>query len=1385
MRKLYSFLLPILFALPLTSHSQILAWNLNGITSGASTAVSTTSDPNLNSGSTLTMGPGITASSLSNGFAATKWAATSQSSAETIGDYFQFTLSAAGTSQVSLTNLIAWFRRSSTGPNTFQWEYSLDGFSDAGIPMGPSISYIATTTNGDQQPTLDLSGTAALQNVAAGTTITIRLYGWGASSTGGTFAIGRPSGANSLALNGTVTGGTAPTVNPPAGFTATTASSTEIDLTGTADAAGDNILIAYNTTNVFGTPSGALTTGATISGGGTVLYNGSASALPFQHTGLTPSTQYFYSAWSVDASNDYSTALTANAITTNPVTHNIVINQVYGGGGNSGAQYSNDFIELYNNENNPVNLGGWSIQYASATGTGTWLVTPLTGTIPAKGFFLIQLAAGATPSGTLPSPDLVTTGAAATNMSATAGKVLLANTTQQMTGTTPQTTGLVVDLVGYGSTANDFETAPAPGLTNTTSITRVPDGFDHNNNSTDFQSTVPNPRNAAYSTTPPAVAALSPANGQPDVPVAYQPYLVATKPLVKGSGSITLYTNGTPGTAIDVSNTAITVSNDTVYFNLPLSGGNTYAITLPAGTFTDAYSLSLPGLTTTSAWSFTTYNNAIPAALPYLNDFETCTGNGLLSHGFTEYNVTGAQIWNCAPFGADTVTTTNNTGHDVEMNGYANSIDNLNEDWLVSPRFDLSSATYPLLSFWSRNAFAGAPLQLMISTDYTGAGDPRNATWAVLNGKFPSVGSDTWTRSANINLMAYKQSTVYLAFVYTSTTQDGSRWDLDDITLVNSATPPPPTLTLSAADMEFGYTAPGTPITKRLTVTGNDLTSDITITSEGSYTLSTDSVTFSNSVIIGADTANNLPEPVFVRFNPATTNSQFIDSVQVSINDSTAIVDVQGNSIDPATTLSVVDWNLNWFGTPDTTLGVANKSLQETNVATILPSLHADLYALEEVVNQHALDSIVATMPGYAYIIGQYGSYSNPAEPTADPLNEIQKLAFVYNTAKISPVRTDSLLTLGVTNPADITTQYYNDWASGRFPYMLTADVQLTDPTTGNPTTNRIHFINVHAKSNLSPVLTSYARRQDGAHALDSLLKAVYDTANVMILGDFNDDLNQTITAGVNPPVTSWNAFTITDSNLYKFPTKPLSPTGQHSDVNYSSVIDNVIVNNSLASWYLPSSATVLSNVASLVTNYGTTTTDHYPVFSQFSFTPPVPLPVQLVSFTGIRADQTAKLTWVTTSESNSKLFNVQRSSNGSAFTTIGTVAAQGNTSLTTTYTYTDAQPLQGDDYYRLQQVDVNGKFTYSNTIHLNFSATLTLQIDPNPVHGTANLYIGNASQALSIQLFSGNGQLLRQWSVTPGQTTLPVDVSGLAKGLYTVKAISATGIVIQKLLVQ
>src|SRR5207237_8281143 len=88
------------------------------------------------------------------------------------------------------------------------------------------------------------------------------------------------------------------------------------------------------------------------------------------------------------------------------VSTGVVISQIYGGGSNTGATYTNDFIELFNRGAAPVAVTGWSVQYASATGT-TWLVTTLSNaTIPAGGYFLVQEAAGGTPSGTLPTPDV-------------------------------------------------------------------------------------------------------------------------------------------------------------------------------------------------------------------------------------------------------------------------------------------------------------------------------------------------------------------------------------------------------------------------------------------------------------------------------------------------------------------------------------------------------------------------------------------------------------------------------------------------------------------------------------------------------------------------------------------------------------------------------------------------------------------------------------------------------------------------------------------------------------------------------------------------------------------------------------------------------------------
>jgi len=129
----------------------------------------------------------------------------------------------------------------------------------------------------------------------------------------------------------------------------------------------------------------------------------------------------------------------------------VVISQIYTGVGEAAGSYANSFIELFNRGSTPVNVNGWSVQYASATGS-SWQVTNLTNvTIQPGNFYLVQEAGFGGPFA-LPTPDAIGN----ISMSVTAGKVALVSNTTPLTGTCPNG-GAIVDSVGYGSAANCFE----------------------------------------------------------------------------------------------------------------------------------------------------------------------------------------------------------------------------------------------------------------------------------------------------------------------------------------------------------------------------------------------------------------------------------------------------------------------------------------------------------------------------------------------------------------------------------------------------------------------------------------------------------------------------------------------------------------------------------------------------------------------------------------------------------------------------------------------------------------------------------------------------------------------------------------------------------------
>ncbi len=161
------------------------------------------------------------------------------------------------------------------------------------------------------------------------------------------------------------------------------------------------------------------------------------------------------------------------------VSADVVISEVYGGGGNSGAMWKNDFVELYNRSDAAVDVTGWVVQYYSGSGSTGGNAT-LSGSVAPHRSYLVQMAQGTTGGTTaLPTPDTIGTAA----MSAANGRVdlLLA--------------GALVDRVGYG-TATTAEGAPAPLLTNTTSATRTGPCVDTDDNAADFSAADPSPENS-------------------------------------------------------------------------------------------------------------------------------------------------------------------------------------------------------------------------------------------------------------------------------------------------------------------------------------------------------------------------------------------------------------------------------------------------------------------------------------------------------------------------------------------------------------------------------------------------------------------------------------------------------------------------------------------------------------------------------------------------------------------------------------------------------------------------------------------------------------------------------------------------------------------------
>jgi len=267
--------------------------------------------------------------------------------------------------------------------------------------------------------------------------------------------------------------------------------------------------------------------------------------------------------------------------------------------------------------------------------------------------------------------------------------------------------------------------------------------------------------------------------------------------------------------------------------------------------------------------------------------------------------------------------------------------------------------------------------------------------------------------------------------------------------------------------------------------------------------------------------------------------------------------------------LQVGNWNIEWFGDTGTGRGPTDEQLQLNNVRTVISGADADFWGLQEVVNVNHFNTLKQGLPGYDGFVA-----NDPRVPSGSfyyGASE-QKLAVLYKTSVVQVL--DAQLILSA-NSYDFGT---------RPPLRLNLRV-----TRDGASVDMVAIV-LHMKAETTQA--DYDRRKAAAAALKQYLDTSLPTARVLVLGDWNDDVDMSITSGQPTPYQNF----LDDPSDYTFLTRTLSQT-MGSQTRFTSFVDHQLVTNELALSYVSNSSRVLRPS---ITNYGDTTSDHYPILSHF-----------------------------------------------------------------------------------------------------------------------------------------------------------------------------------------
>lgn len=292
--------------------------------------------------------------------------------------------------------------------------------------------------------------------------------------------------------------------------------------------------------------------------------------------------------------------------------------------------------------------------------------------------------------------------------------------------------------------------------------------------------------------------------------------------------------------------------------------------------------------------------------------------------------------------------------------------------------------------------------------------------------------------------------------------------------------------------------------------------------------------------------------------------------------------------------LSIMNWNIEFFGATrekyGSEFGPADEGKQVANVASLLNAVQPDVVALQEVSDDAAFGDLLKVTPGYEGRCSSRFSYSHDTSEDFPP----QKVCFIYKT-RVARVVHEKILFRKLYDDALASQSKLLDdapggaasvFSSGRLPYLLELDVKVGDVM------QRISLVNLHGKSGASA--DDHARRLFDAKILKDTLDRYYSGRKLIVLGDFNDDMDISIAGRRASPYSSF----VTDPT-YACITKSLSDNDWHSTISYDDVIDHQVVSASMGDNYVAGSVQVV-NPFGLIEDYAATTSDHLPVMSEF-----------------------------------------------------------------------------------------------------------------------------------------------------------------------------------------